>query len=165
MNYDKVISFCLFFSAGKSHVVNMSRIHKEFEDDKIFFLKLSIHWKKISPALYLGFTSLYCSRQCYWKNSRKQYWSKECLQWRWTVNDTYCLLRKKVAPASESLKVALSLWVWLMDTSFFFKDVMPTLILNSKMEDNFTFTVHKISEREDRTHSFINKCKFWELFI
>lgn len=96
-----------------------------------------LYWRKISPALYLRFISLYYSRQCYWKNRREQYWWKECLQWRWPINDTYCLLRKKVVPASESLKGALSLWGWLMDTSFFFKDVMPTLTLNSKMEDKF----------------------------
>lgn len=97
---------------------------------------LCIHWKKISPALYPRFTSLYSSRQCYWKNRRKQCWSKECLQWGWTVNDTHCLLRKKVVPARESLKVTLSLWCWLMNTSLFFKDVMSTLILNGRYISN-----------------------------
>lgn len=126
-------SFCL---VGKSHVVNMSRLHKEFEDDNISFAKLCIHWKKFSPALYPRFTSLYSSRQCYWKNRRKQCWSKECLQWGWTVNDTHCLLRKKVVRARESLKVTLSLWCWLMNTSLFFKDVMSTLILNGRYISN-----------------------------
>jgi len=36
-------------------MVNMSRIHKLFQDDKIFFIQFPIHWEKknISPLLVI----------------------------------------------------------------------------------------------------------------